>query len=327
MLPGVHYQVMEPTDEEYFIFPAEPASVFGRLRHNFVIVRHRIPHVPLLEGAPLPSPTRAKEASAKYFSVFFRPWTLLGGKHDGVPHLSLLGIPANKLEECHAAALEIKRLRIRAKTSAKKVVATLEDVAFAESWNQYIHSGIVSQHSAKLIRSVLTACMAKSSEHEEENEEGDKSDVDEEIPPLVLGPEDFRKLLTRGENNAPASGPQEAGAAGTSPAGPKSQPKRVAHNAALRLVNKLWVQPEDVLGPQQRAPAGPMHFNSVAKHIAARNSVEEESGVAFPYSDANLPHATLYGTPPEYRLRKWMNELQDREENRQQSKLLSWKDS
>jgi len=48
--------------------------------------------------------------------------------------------------------------------------------------------------------------MAKSSEHEEENEEADKSDVDEEIPPLVLGPEDFRKLLTRGENNAPASG-------------------------------------------------------------------------------------------------------------------------
>ena len=310
VLPGVHYQVIEPLGEEYFTFPTEPEKVFGRIRHNFVIVRRRIPHVPLLEGAPLPSPVRAKEASAKYFSVFFRPWTLLDRKHDGVPHLSLLGIPANKLEEFGAATK-----RLRAKSSARRGVATVEDIDFVESWNQYIHTGIVSQHSAKIIRSVLTACMAKSSEHEEEHEEADKSDVDEEIPPLILGPEDFRRLLTRGANNRDVTASQEAGAAGASPAGPKGQPKRVTHNAALRLVNKLWEQPDEAVGQSQKGPLGPMHFNSVAAHLAAKNSVEEEGDAAFPYREGNVPHATLYGTPPEDRLRRWLRELQGRKES------------
>ena len=55
--PGLHYRVIEPQNngDEYWVFPREPKAVYEVLRHSWVIVRRSRPHVPVLQGAQVPS--------------------------------------------------------------------------------------------------------------------------------------------------------------------------------------------------------------------------------------------------------------------------------
>ena len=132
MRPGLHYIVREPqANDDYVTF----APSYANLRNSWVIVRRAGPHVPVLEGSPLPSPSRSKEENGKYFSLFFRPWTLVDTRPD-VPHLSQLGrtyldtalIPQ---VTCH------KRPRTSKSTFANTSCALAEKII----WNdQYIHS-------------------------------------------------------------------------------------------------------------------------------------------------------------------------------------------
>ena len=89
--PRDHYVVLERSDALYYTFPEEPTAIYGMLRHTWVIVRRNRPHVPILEGVPLPSSSRAAEENAKSFSIFFRPWTLDGHTLE-VPHITRLGM-------------------------------------------------------------------------------------------------------------------------------------------------------------------------------------------------------------------------------------------
>ena len=75
--PGLHYTVIEPQNngDDYWVFPREPKAIYETLRHSWVIVRRKRPHVPVLQGAKVPSATTSPNDSAKYFSLFFRPWT------------------------------------------------------------------------------------------------------------------------------------------------------------------------------------------------------------------------------------------------------------
>ena len=78
LCPGVHYRVVEEQldDDEYWVFPKKPQAVYAVLRHSWVIVRRRRPHVLVLQGAKVPNAATPPSESAKYYSVFFRPWTL-----------------------------------------------------------------------------------------------------------------------------------------------------------------------------------------------------------------------------------------------------------
>ena len=119
--PGIHYVLIEPDQQSmYWVFPEEPVHVFERLRRSWIIVWRARPHVPILEGAPLPSSTRPAEANAKYMSTFFRPWTLLhhcsgrhrssagslpqNGDNSSIPHLSMLGLQHRLAGSTAAAA-------------------------------------------------------------------------------------------------------------------------------------------------------------------------------------------------------------------------------
>ena len=84
--PGVHYKVIEPTRlggatrsggfaalsesiTEYYTFPDEP--FLDTFRHMWVIKRRPRPYVPILEGVPLPSPTKPAEDNARYLFYVF----------------------------------------------------------------------------------------------------------------------------------------------------------------------------------------------------------------------------------------------------------------
>ena len=68
--PGTHYTVLECPENSYYTFPDKPERIYSVFRHAWVLVRNKRPHVPVLEGAPLPSSARSNDDNAKYFSVF-----------------------------------------------------------------------------------------------------------------------------------------------------------------------------------------------------------------------------------------------------------------
>lgn len=63
--------------------------------------------------------------------------------------------------------------------------------------SRYIRGNVVSQHAARLIESMLTKTMARSSEfeHEDELQEADKSDMDDDFAPFTLNAEAARQFF------------------------------------------------------------------------------------------------------------------------------------
>ena len=284
-VPGVHYVVLEPgAADDYVTFPRTPVDVFGELRHCWVIARRPRPYVPVLEGVPLPSPTRTREDNAKYMSVFFRPWTLHRPR-EGVPMLDELGA-----------------IEPQARSAATDGAPAEED--FPRAWAAYIRGNVVSKHAARLISSMLTKTMARSSDFapEEQTDEADKTDVDEDIPPLKLDPATARTLFhTAGSDVATEA--QEA---------PKKRRGRADHTAALSLAHELWGKRQD-LSSAQLENVGPMHARNVQEHIAAR-AVAEDAEEARPYSTGRVPTAELFGSVDAASMHRWLASLSAEEE-------------
>ena len=71
--PGLHYEVLEEQneDDEYWVFPRDPPSIYGILRHSWVIVRRKRPYVPVLQGVKVPNASTSRSDSAKYLSLCF----------------------------------------------------------------------------------------------------------------------------------------------------------------------------------------------------------------------------------------------------------------
>ena len=44
----MHYVVLECMDSSYHTFPEGPCTVYGTLRHAWVLVRNNRPHVPVI---------------------------------------------------------------------------------------------------------------------------------------------------------------------------------------------------------------------------------------------------------------------------------------
>ena len=241
IVPGVHYEVKEPGDEtSYFSFPAEPHHVYSQLRHMWVLERRNRPYVPVLEGAQPPAATKSAEYNAKYMSVFFRPWTLLSGDF-AVPHLRNLGCEGVGGSICAGQGSQNN---------------------FTKAWAWYVNGNVVSGAAAQLIRSMLAkALSSRAGEHDEESE-ADASDVDEDIKPLQLGADDLRSLL-RGA----AEGDPEVG--GEAPN--KRKRLRVkSHQESLRTVDTLWKAREGQASIVPAEDVGPLQFDSVREHVAAR---------------------------------------------------------
>ena len=135
--PGDHYTVVESSTGEYHTFPEAPQKVYAKFRHAWVLVRNKRPYVPVLEGAPLPSPARRSEDNAKYFSVFFRPWTLLAGSED-VPELQHLGIPPAQLRGFYDRAPAGIRRRLRGPQPPPQSIPTQEAQRWAAAWEEYL---------------------------------------------------------------------------------------------------------------------------------------------------------------------------------------------
>ena len=96
--------MVEPTaDDNYFTFPVDPMEVYRIFRHTWVLVRKKRPDVVVIEGKR-PSATRSTKENAKYFSLFFRPWTLLAG-NTMVPNIALLGCVLDKVQELYDKSL------------------------------------------------------------------------------------------------------------------------------------------------------------------------------------------------------------------------------
>ena len=312
LLAGRDYVVIEPDDEDdYFTFPAEPASVFGVLRHSWVVIRRRVPYVPVLKGVALPSGAKQREDNARYFSVFFRPWTLCASNDVHIPHLATLGYTYMPT----LLPLQRKRLRTRSKTKPSTVS---EIHSFAKSWSAYLKEGVVSEHAARLITSVLVNTMGRgNTEQEQEGDTADKSDIDDEIPPLQLSAEDFRAIMNRSRVDTRSdtrTSTEEVSTVPKAPAPKKQSRRKTDHQHALHLIDSLWATRGVSSSDAPRAQRGPMHMSRARDHLSARNaSKEANTHGARPYAQKLLPSASLHVPREDVLLREWLRELQTRE--------------
>ena len=143
--PGLHFVIVEPeADAEYAAFPSEPAHIFSPFRHSWVLVRKGRPDVVVIESLKMPRASRAAAENEKYCSLFFRPWTLLGGSPQ-VPHLSFLALPHNILKQFHAKSDS---------SVVRDHAASLQDfVSWERTWDVYVPGNVVIEAAANLIRS------------------------------------------------------------------------------------------------------------------------------------------------------------------------------
>ena len=68
------------------------------------------------------------------------------------------------------------------KRQAVEMQRSLQTSSFAKTWAAYINGNVVSKSAARLIRTFLHNIAGRSAGDDNEMEEGDRSDVDEEIP-------------------------------------------------------------------------------------------------------------------------------------------------
>ena len=69
--PGIHYIVKEPNHwDDYHTSPQRPEEIYEVLRHTWVLKRRPRPCVPILEGIPVPAPTKSPEWNSRFFLLF-----------------------------------------------------------------------------------------------------------------------------------------------------------------------------------------------------------------------------------------------------------------
>ena len=203
----------------------------------------------------MPAPSRDPEDNAKYFSVFFRPWTLLR-EQTRLPHLGDVGISA---------------------TDASKELSKRKR-SFVQSWEEYKNGNVVSETAAQLIRSIVTKTLACKAQPDGEMSEADGSDVDNEIAPLTIEAHRLNQLLMRSrqedlDDEALTQCPRRRSRADSH------------HQQALKIVDTLWSTSNSA---QQAAASvvesGLMHADKVREHISAKKILKDQMDNQTPYS-------------------------------------------
>jgi hypothetical protein len=178
-VPGIHFVVREPEDNEtYVTFPE--ISTDSHFRHLWVLLPRRCPHVPVVKNSPMPTMKMDKESRAKLLCVYFRPWTLLRGEAQSrsLPYAGTLNFAPLARRKTGKQALEGAR-------------------SFSRAWKWYVRGHVVSRSAARLITQALMQIPADS----KEEPEADKDASDPEPEPLpadahvALSPTDLRGLL------------------------------------------------------------------------------------------------------------------------------------
>ena len=178
----------------------------------------------------------------------------------------------------------------------------IERQSIRKEWDSYIRGNVVSEAAAHLIRSMLTKTVASKMDGGSEGSQGDESDADDEIAPLVVKPEDLRRLLRSAydddENDEPASKKRRL-------------PQKTNHRDSLHRVDCLWGTRTGVGGDDSAHLAEDgMHFDAVREHIAASRQKQEVDADDCPYSGKTLPAAQLYDGSKVSILDRWLEELQ-----------------
>jgi hypothetical protein len=178
----------------------------------------------VLEGAKVPNATTSPTDSAKYFSLFFRPWTFVVNRRSqfseiescttgdtGISHFAMLGLqhlragPNDAAEQKPCCAVTaptsqpIYHKKLNSPEKPEEPGTCKSQSNFPASWPFFLQTGVHSYEAAQLIRTLLTNAMPTRDITEEDCAKADESGADEEIPALVWRPEDMRALLQRGQ--------------------------------------------------------------------------------------------------------------------------------
>jgi hypothetical protein len=204
--PGVHYTVVPSQKDPPAYFPFPDIPKLQAFRSAWVLVRNHRPHVPVVEGAPVPSSERLTDDGAKYCNIFFRPWTLLEGS-PAVPELRLLGTPPGLLRGAYANVPTVVRRRLRGRQRLP-LTSTFEAgdaLQWRAAWDEYIHGtpgtdkvltgNVPSEHARRLIQTFVTNTLGRTEKEDDNDHEADASDADPEIPSLNLTVEEAKKVL------------------------------------------------------------------------------------------------------------------------------------
>jgi len=338
--PGLHYSVVESPrpGDEYWVFPREPQAIYAVLRHSWVIVRRQRPYVPVLEGAKVPNATTSPTDSAKYFSLFFRPWTFVVNRGSqfseiescttgdtGISHFAMLGLqhlragPNDAAEQKPCGAVTaptsqpIYHKKLNSPEKPEEPGTCKSQSNFPASWPFFLQTGVHSYEAAQLIRTLLTNAMPTRDITEEDCAKADESGADEEIPALVWRPEDMRALLQRGQAAETGYAP---------PAKRLRVRQKSTHKQAMSMVESMWGSTDVDPLSCARKDCGPRHIREAAAHLAARNQQNDNKQEMCPYSKKRLPSATLYPMDSGDRLATWLAKLQHRSERPTAEQLL-----
>ena len=171
---------------DYLTFPDHP--VLQRFRHEWIMVPHHRPHVPVFASTKMPRAGMKDEEKARLCSLYWRPWTLCEdfSQTPHVPHLLQMRLYPEP----------IVRHRMRAKSKATAEETT---PSWAGSWGRYIRGNVVSEHAARLIRRFLSLTLARSSYNGQESDddaEAGKEDMEGHgAVPVKLNLDEMRHIL------------------------------------------------------------------------------------------------------------------------------------
>ena len=135
---------------DYLTFPDHP--LLQRFRHEWIMVPHSRPRVPVFASSKMPRAGMKDEEKARLCSLYWRPWTLCAdfSQTPHVPHLLQMRL--------YPAPIVRHRLRAKGRAPADETMPS-----WAGSWGRYIRGNVVSEHAARLIRRFLSLTLARSS--------------------------------------------------------------------------------------------------------------------------------------------------------------------
>ena len=302
--PAKHYTVIGPTKDEYYTFPSEPTRTYEVFRHRWVIVRNRRPHVPVLEGSRLPGPSAAPEDSAKYCSLFFRPWSLVSDTAH-VPFLANMGFSRGSRAEALQRQGKVKRRRLIGKKDGTPM-------NWQQAWDEYIRGNVVSKHAARLIQTFLVMTFAGSDNTPSADDDAvDDSDVEGDIPALTFSKEDARALLNR----------QLAGE--TQPSGTllgstmRKSSHRDQYNRAMQISSCLWSSGvvHTVSATSEPAPPeGAWPEANHSRHKLDKGKTCEKQHHPHPFRGPTAPKADLHASAGAGSIDGWLDDFKRREQ-------------
>ena len=178
---------------DYLTFPDDALLV--QFRHEWVMVPHRRPRVPVFASSKMPRAGMKEEEKARLCSLYFRPWSLCESLSapPHVPHLLQLPL--------YPTPVVPRRMREKGKAAAEG-----KTPSWASSWVRYIRGNVVSEHSARLITRFLSLTMARSCGDGGNSEDDDEPDADgiegEAAAPLKLSLEEAHCIIKDDVNSA-----------------------------------------------------------------------------------------------------------------------------